>query len=357
MSAKRDKALRNHLEQLVRYVYLDRQVECFQHKGDDEPRPRSKNYAYIAQHYHWALNKLFNETTYGFVIITEDDLDIANDFFSYFEWGKQVLAADPTVWCVSAWNDNGLPSLVNRDSTAKIWRTDFFPGLGWMLTRELWMELSPKFPSIYWDDWMRTKEVRANRSCLRPEISRTAHNMKLAGKGSSGGLYKAFLSNIAVSSTPVDFSLLPYENMLKKNYDRELQETLRNSQLVEFAAVNSTVMFSSTKEWFILGQQFGIMVDIRGGMQRTAYYGIVSLMFKNCRIFLVPRDLNVTNFESYQYDPIRDFQLRYLEFAKVFCNSKMYTGICDPNSPEMIAWFVKKKWVKRLESYGKMIVN
>uniref|UniRef100_A0A0K0D660 Alpha-1,3-mannosyl-glycoprotein 2-beta-N-acetylglucosaminyltransferase n=1 Tax=Angiostrongylus cantonensis TaxID=6313 RepID=A0A0K0D660_ANGCA len=190
--------------------------------------------------------------------------------------------------------------------------------------------------------------------------------MKLAGKGSSGGLYKAFLSNIVVSSTPVDFSLLPYENMLKKNYDRKLQETLRNSQLVEFAAVNSTyfdpsrsyrVTFSSTKEWFILGQQFGIMVDIRGGMQRTAYYGIVSLMFKNCRIFLVPRDLNVTNFESYQYDPIRDFQLRYLEFAKVFCNSKMYTGICDPNSPEMIAWFVKKKWLKRLESYGKMIVN
>ncbi|KAJ1362169.1 hypothetical protein KIN20_021605 [Parelaphostrongylus tenuis] len=242
MAAKRDKALQNHLEQLVRlrpsskkfpiiisqdgsnfsvsrvashFVQSYNNVSYMHHKGDDEPRALSKNYAYIAEHYHWALDKLFNETKYDFVIITEDDLDIANDFFSYFEWGKQVLVADQTVWCISAWNDNGLPSLVNSDSAAKIWRTDFFPGLGWMLTRELWMELSPKFPKIYWDDWMRTKEVRGDRSCLRPEMSRTAHNMKLAGKGSSGGLYKAFLSNIAVSSTAVDFSLLPYENMLK----------------------------------------------------------------------------------------------------------------------------------------------
>ncbi|KAJ1362170.1 hypothetical protein KIN20_021606 [Parelaphostrongylus tenuis] len=78
------------------------------------------------------------------------------------------------------------------------------------------------------------------------------------------------------------------------------------------------------------------MVDIRGGMQRTAYYGVVPLMYKNSRIFLVPSNLNLTDFESYQYDPTRDFQLRYLEFSKVFCTPKMYTGVCDPSSPEMM---------------------
>lgn len=25
-------------------------------------------------------------------------------------------------------------------------RSDFFPGLGWMLTRDLWLELEPKWP-------------------------------------------------------------------------------------------------------------------------------------------------------------------------------------------------------------------
>lgn len=28
-------------------------------------------------------------------------------------------------------------------------RTDFFPGLGWMLTRDLWLELEPKWPISY----------------------------------------------------------------------------------------------------------------------------------------------------------------------------------------------------------------
>lgn len=359
MSAKRSEALRNHMEQLVRlrpsavkfpiiisqdgrnhdvatvathFAKHHRNVSYMNLKSDSEPRPRSKNYEYIAAHYHWALDKVFNETRYDFVIITEDDLDIAKDFFSYFTWGKQVLLADSTVWCVSAWNDNGLPNLVNKDTAEKVWRTDFFPGLGWMLTRNLWKELSPKFPKVYWDDWMRTKEVRNGRSCLRPEISRTSHNMKVAGKGSSGGLYKAFLSNIAVSSTAVDFTLLPYENMLKESYDEQLQQTLMDSQPVSYQNFDSTVfspshsyraMFSTTREWFNLAQKVGIMVDIRGGMQRTAYYGVVAVMYKNCRLFLVPTELDLNILETYHYDEKRDLQLRYLEFAKTYCNAKM----------------------------------
>lgn len=58
--------------------------------------------------------------------------------------------------------------------------------LGWMLTKELWQELSPFWPEAYWDDWLRKQEVRKNRVCIRPEVSRTAHNNKVAGKGSSG---------------------------------------------------------------------------------------------------------------------------------------------------------------------------
>lgn len=27
-----------------------------------------------------------------------------------------------------------------------LYRSDFFPGLGWMMTREIWAELGPKWP-------------------------------------------------------------------------------------------------------------------------------------------------------------------------------------------------------------------
>lgn len=30
-----------------------------------------------------------------------------------------------------------------------LYRSDFFPGLGWMLTRTTWDELSPKWPKAY----------------------------------------------------------------------------------------------------------------------------------------------------------------------------------------------------------------
>jgi hypothetical protein len=36
-----------------------------------------------------------------------------------------------------------------------IYRSSFFPGLGWMLTSEVWQELGPKWPQAYWDDWLR----------------------------------------------------------------------------------------------------------------------------------------------------------------------------------------------------------
>jgi alpha-1,3-mannosyl-glycoprotein beta-1,2-N-acetylglucosaminyltransferase len=45
---------------------------------------------------------------------------------------------------VSAWNDNGQNDHVS-DASA-IYRSSFFPGLGWMLHRRVWKELAPKWP-------------------------------------------------------------------------------------------------------------------------------------------------------------------------------------------------------------------
>lgn len=38
---------------------------------------------------------------------TQDDLEIAPDFFSYFDATAPLLWEDSTLYCVSAWNDNG----------------------------------------------------------------------------------------------------------------------------------------------------------------------------------------------------------------------------------------------------------
>ncbi|WOL05310.1 alpha-1,3-mannosyl-glycoprotein 2-beta-N-acetylglucosaminyltransferase [Canna indica] len=104
-------------------------------------------YYKIARHYKWALDELFSNYNFSRVIILEDDMEIAPDFFDYFEATAALLDKDKSIMAVSSWNDNGQKQFVH-DSQA-LHRSDFFPGLGWMLTKSVWDELSPKWPKAY----------------------------------------------------------------------------------------------------------------------------------------------------------------------------------------------------------------
>ena len=48
---------------------------------------------------------------------------------------------------VSSWNDNGQDRFVSDPEL--LYRSHFFPGLGWMLSASLWSELKPKWPKAY----------------------------------------------------------------------------------------------------------------------------------------------------------------------------------------------------------------
>ncbi len=48
-----------------------------------------------------------------------DDLLVAPDFFSYFHSLRPVLNSDPSVWCVSAWNDNGKKGFIDTTANGK----------------------------------------------------------------------------------------------------------------------------------------------------------------------------------------------------------------------------------------------
>ena len=47
-----------------------------------------------------------------------DDLDVSVDFFEYFLATFPLLEEDPTLWCVSAWNDNGKEARISNDAGA-----------------------------------------------------------------------------------------------------------------------------------------------------------------------------------------------------------------------------------------------
>ena len=144
-----------------------------------------KGYFKISRHYKFALDQVLMQNNFSSVIITEDDLNIAVDFFDYFESMQNILARDASLFCVSAWNDNGKKDTIDLSDKELVYRTDFFPGLGWMMLRTFWLEIRDKWPLGFWDDWLRQDSQRKGRGCLRPEISRTEMSIQSAKQGVS----------------------------------------------------------------------------------------------------------------------------------------------------------------------------
>lgn len=251
-------------------------------------------YFKIARHYGWALNQMFVEKKYAQVIIVEDDLEVSPDFYNYFQATLPILKADKSLWCVSAWNDNGKANLIDESQPGKLYRTDFFGGLGWMLTQELWNEIGPKWPKSYWDDWMRHPNQRKGRACIRPEISRT----KTFGKiGVSNGLFfDKHLKFIKLNEDSVDFKNLSY--LLKDEYDSTLEKVLNASPVVSLMDLKNgqiekdldtvRVIYHTKATFMKIARALGIMDDFKSGVPRMAYKGVVATMYKGQRVFVAP---------------------------------------------------------------------
>jgi len=65
-------------------------------------------HAWLSQHYRWALDQAFLQKGHSHVIIVEDDMLFSPDFLHFFAATAVLLEQDPSLWCISTWNDNGL---------------------------------------------------------------------------------------------------------------------------------------------------------------------------------------------------------------------------------------------------------
>ncbi|KAJ4456136.1 hypothetical protein; 3-mannosyl-glycoprotein 2-beta-N-acetylglucosaminyltransferase [Paratrimastix pyriformis] len=191
--------------------------------------------AFLAQHYKWALDKLFFDFGHSHVIIFEDDMIFSPDILQYFEQLGGLLDADPTLWCVSTWNDNGFPEL--SSDPRRLMRVGYFPGLGWMLKKSLWSELSPNFPLDHWDHWMRLPHISHGRECVVPEVSRN-YNIGLNGANMNPSDYERLFRGIAYNQQ-ADIDLGDPSRMVKKNYDAWLTGLMHQSHIVPARAVVS----------------------------------------------------------------------------------------------------------------------
>jgi alpha-1,3-mannosyl-glycoprotein beta-1,2-N-acetylglucosaminyltransferase len=246
-------------------------------------------YAYISQHYQFVFSRLFDEYGFEKVILLEDDMEIAPDFFDYFDHFGKVLERDTTVYCVSAWNDVGQERFV-RDATA-FRRTSYFPGLGWMLQRSLWQdELRAKWPTAYWDDWMREDEQRRGRDCIYPEVSRSRKLMN--------GLSD---TQLKLNELSLNFSDISLMNILPRRWNTSLYTIFNTTEYyISFPNVTSVdsenvvIRYTGVDHLKSLLKSFGVDVLIRGSNFPTSYDGAVFFRSSGKLIYLFPANFRVS---------------------------------------------------------------
>lgn len=131
---------------------------------------------------------------------------------------EKLLDTDKMIFCISAWNDNGFEKYANSSFFLKIdpsifRHTDFFPGLGFMISNDFWQEIKTDWPSVYWDEYLRKKEVVKSRTCIYPEISRVK-NLGLFGV-SGGEYYLKYVEPIIKNTKEIDYKKVTFFNIDK----------------------------------------------------------------------------------------------------------------------------------------------
>lgn len=261
-----------------------------------------RSYKRIARHYRWAIRRAFKTQHIDRIVVLEDDMEVAPDFFSYFDHLAPLLHSDPTLFCISAWNDNGKGDIVS--DAEQLHRTDFFPGLGWMLTRSLWEELEPGWPEVYWDDWLRSHKRTRGRQCIRPEISRTAN---FGAKGVSQSFnHDKHVSKVVLNKHPINFSALDLSYLQPKAYESLIFGRISRAVLLKY----SNYLTSKPQDADVIaryppgnlkaiGKRTGIMTDHREGMFRTSYQGVVIVPWNGHWAFMVPRGWEPPSHSNY----------------------------------------------------------
>ena len=299
------------------------------------------SYKRIASHYGWALEQVFSGAAYGHhqqhgrripplplpqrVIVLEEDLEISSDFFSLMAATAGLLDADDTLLAVSAFNDNGEETFV-ADPTRLV-RSDFFPGLGWMLSRGIW-EGTPAHPDAglrrdwapggYWDDWLRESARRQGRQVIRPEVSRSFHFGNI--HGASEGAYNRLLNQIELEQRDVGWGGLDLSYLdptaFAASYWRRVSRAWPVAEVAEakgqVAHRDVRLVYDSFNAFRRLAEAFDIMGDEKAGVPRTAYEGIVEIRYGRGEYFVYLTPPYVTEGEM----PAHFGKKTWMEYSK-----------------------------------------
>ena len=207
-------------ESLSSLVYTNYSISFLHYHDPETIKTIPHPFLRIQLHYQSVLKELFEQRNHSHVIILEDDLGLSPDLLNFYKQTSQLLEADPTLVCVSAFNDHAQGENMNP---VLLKRTSSFPNLGLMFHRYgydvLWYNQPLADTTNGWDHWLRIRAASLHMECIYPVTPRIRHLVSINSSTTS----KAFsmrLASYPIVTETVDLGDLSY--LLKSNYDRSL---------------------------------------------------------------------------------------------------------------------------------------
>lgn len=130
--------------------------------------------------------------------------------------------------------------------------------------------------------------------CVSPEVSRT---FTYGQQGTSTGqFYSKYLGKIELAGTHIDWGSRDVHFLLKDNYDSKFQHEVDAATPVDLEAAisggdglgDAKVLYHDKQQFIAMCKRLGIMEDLKAGVPRTAYRGVVTIRSHGRRIFLSP---------------------------------------------------------------------
>ncbi|KAB1199294.1 Alpha-1,3-mannosyl-glycoprotein 2-beta-N-acetylglucosaminyltransferase [Morella rubra] len=290
-------------------------------------------YYKIARHYKWALDELFYKHNFSRVIILEDDMEIAPDFFDYFEATATLLEKDKSIMAVSSWNDNGQKQFVNDPYLYPFWcptnhlrRIESHTRLCGRLellcaTGTVPSALSPSFFDgsycvLFHFCW------RLHGGSFVEEGLRLVYPVCICGlwgllvvyglRGSSlGQFFKQYLEPIkmndvklnftsAFSFPKVDWKSMDLSYLMEEKFTKHFADLVKKAKPLQGSDVvlkaynidgDVRIQYRDQFDFERIARQFGIFEEWKDGIPRTAYKGVVVFRYQTPRrVFLIGPD-------------------------------------------------------------------
>lgn len=183
-----------------------------------------------------------------YFICIEEELMLTIDFLQFMAQSLDLLKADSSILAISSWNDNGFK--VTSSSPEVLYRIEDFPGMGFMMSRQIYMDLiKDNFEDCCrnraFEGW-QLKNVKPN--IIVPDISRISRRHSDGLGIAERKIEDLFHRERSFATYPV--SKLADLDSLKSShaYDEHLSQLISDSIVWQDAKIRKCVTSSSRIE-------------------------------------------------------------------------------------------------------------